>query len=251
MRDLLSRSRSRDGFAIGVILLAVVLIAAIISAIALASRGSFVMGDKEKNFLLAQTITNQATNYKAAYDRLRNNGATQADIYTHNQINPFYASRAGWVTSCTTSTSGNCLFDTANGGALLPAPHDVFAPANQSYMQDWMLWRITNVGGANAALSNRLTVLILHDIKLEICTILNNQYQPERNGVIPTTVNIYNEMWLGKASADYVFPAADSGILDNAIAGSGVCFSSDNGGDVTVNPRRMTYHLMYFLSLEP
>jgi hypothetical protein len=83
MRTCFSQSRnhsanSRAGFAIGTILLAVVLIAAIVSAIALASRDSVGSGEREKSRLLQALTTQQIVdmNVKAASLLSTGNGPT-------------------------------------------------------------------------------------------------------------------------------------------------------------------------------
>ncbi len=120
----------QSGFAIGTILLAVVLIAAIVSAIAIASRGTQSQGGREQARVNATTLVQQGINLKQGFDRMI--ATTLNDAVNRNTISLTVDANginAGTAVCNTNNAAGRansvCLYDNPNGGAAEQNP-----PAN-------------------------------------------------------------------------------------------------------------------------
>lgn len=79
----MANNKSQRGFAIGTILLAVVLIAAIVSAVAVASRGSLSNADKEKGVLARSMVINEYTQVNAKFDSYAATSSESTASTTH------------------------------------------------------------------------------------------------------------------------------------------------------------------------
>jgi type II secretory pathway pseudopilin PulG len=111
----------QSGFAIGTILLAVVLIAAIVSAIAIASRGSTQQGNREQARVNATTIMNQGINYQNAFNRIVANGTLPETIVASNDTG---TAGLGDGNTSTVGTNGALAINFTTGTNCLAADGD-------------------------------------------------------------------------------------------------------------------------------
>jgi hypothetical protein len=82
----MSNYQNQRGFAIGTVLLAVVLIAAIVSAMAVASRGSISSGDAEKAKVASSMVIMQYTEMNTYFDRYNASYSSNTDADTSNLV---------------------------------------------------------------------------------------------------------------------------------------------------------------------
>jgi hypothetical protein len=180
------------GFAIGTVLLAVVLIAAIVSAIAIASRGNSEQGQREKDRLLASVLIQQGIDISQAYVRLIRDGYSRDEVTLTAQFdgkntirfNAFASDPTAHII-CNESYPGynwdasalqpmQCLFSAANGLSSISPPQDAVGnTANTA-----SIWAAFPVGNFHdSSLNNRLTMFTVIDITPGVCRQLNNQLQ--------------------------------------------------------------------------
>ena len=185
------RLNDRRGFAIGTILLAVVLIAAIVSAIAIASRGSTGSADREQNRLDAGSLMQLGTGFKNAFDRAAATGNDIRLMTLGTPIEgPFPAPEV--EANCGIAMYGlaacnntpNCIFGT---DAFMAEPtglnRRMFCGVTGAPDLQFQLRRdfiIAGVGGGQPQV-----VVLLGGLSRPICQHINNM----ANG-IPTTQNL-------------------------------------------------------------
>jgi len=157
---------SESGFAIGTILLAVILIAAITSAITIASRGNTPNASREEASLKASTLLHEAIKLSQAFDCATSNGYNPAEIIVARPGNPNEL--------CTNEP--NCLFATncATGLNINPAMFD--GSPRFGYLPE------VNLG------SVKVPVFYVEDVSFEVCKALNTSL----TGINSLPPDVYN-----------------------------------------------------------
>ena len=152
-RKYLGTGQTQRGFAIGTILLAVVLIGAIVSAIAIASRGSSNDANLEKrrlDYLLArQQLTDLQMNFERFMATGANPGSLIANIYDAD----------GNPTPC--SSQSNCI-------GSFPFPKTFLAPGSRP------VWHVQHYVQVNSAGNNK-TLVYSEDLTIDACLYINQQ----------------------------------------------------------------------------
>lgn len=176
------KSNRQSGFAIGTILLAVILIAAIVSAIAIASRGTSSQSNREGARVQASTIIQQGINIKNGFDRMIGTGTDGTAIQmslagTGNTTAAVSGTIMG--TTGTNCVSGDpCLYDaTAGGTSVQSPPAQAFVaipPANIRYtLRRLNVFRGTGFVGTGTAVTGDDKVILLSGLRLDVCQQIN------------------------------------------------------------------------------
>lgn len=221
----------QSGFAIGTILLAVVLIAAIVSAIAIASRGSQTQGNQERARVNASTLISQGINFANGFQRLTvggtlvneitfNNAAAIADTNAGANCTPEGGTPAGTVSRTTPVRVFQCIYGAAGTGSAITPPRQVFRNNALPAVGFRMNRAALNINGQTAAASS--TVLYTHNLTRETCQQINNQVNGTTiNSQVPTiaavalpiaedvALNLAATVVTGVASAQGAVSAAD------------------------------------------
>ncbi|MGD9650520.1 MAG: hypothetical protein AB7U41_07025 [Dongiaceae bacterium] len=184
--------KSQSGFAIGTILLAVVLIAAIVSAIAIASRGTTNQSGREQSRINATTVIQQGINLKQGYDRLMANGIDRTNIVIGAPAatpGTTVGTNAAGTVNCTGATAPNvCLFDNPNGGTATQVPPqqavELGAANNPNPLRYKRMAGVT-VPGIGSTVGNDI-VIYLTDISRQVCQQINNV---SSGNLIPSNAN--------------------------------------------------------------
>ncbi len=172
----------QSGFAIGTILLAVILIAAIVSAIAIASRGTTSQSNREGARVQASTLMQQGTNLKNGFDRMIGGGVTGAEIVMSDADangadgDGNTEATAGYSTGTNCDDDDPCLFDPTAGGASAQNPpgQALIAPATAGVR--YQLHNYTIVGSGGGAVGTAAGVdraIILSGIRRDVCQQIN------------------------------------------------------------------------------
>ncbi|TAH32309.1 MAG: hypothetical protein EYC62_09255 [Alphaproteobacteria bacterium] len=172
----------QSGFAIGTILLAVILIAAIVSAIAIASRGSSTQSGREQARVQASTLLQQGANLRSGFERMVANGTDKTSI-TANAAND-------QLNNCDNNNfpaNTTCLYHTTEGGTTVQqVSTQAFHTANANNFSRYHLLRSVNVTGVGTftggASTGASAVMVIGDLKLDVCRQINNQV----NGMLLT-----------------------------------------------------------------
>ncbi len=167
---------NQSGFAIGTILLAVVLIAAIVSAIAIASRGTSGQQNREQARVQASTLLQQAVNLRSGFERLNANGVPIRSIsMAGDGATPSVTTNASQADSCADSVgSVVCLYDTDDGGAAIQSPpRQAFRAPGGPMNNRWMLAHEIDVGDTASALNGN-TVILVGNVNRAVCQQINN-----------------------------------------------------------------------------
>ncbi len=170
----------QSGFAIGTILLAVILIAAIVSAIAIASRGSSTQSGREQARVQASTLLQQGANLRSGFERMVANGNDRGSITAS-------ADGADQAANCTNAAvtnpnpanAVNCLYHTTEGGTTVQQISSAAMDPAGGNMTRYYLIRgviLSGVGNGNNI------VVALGDLRLDVCRQINNQV----NGMLVT-----------------------------------------------------------------
>ncbi len=165
----------QSGFAIGTILLAVVLIAAIVSAIAIASRGTSNQGNREGSRVNASTIVQQGINLKNGFDRLISTGTDVTTITfgasdntaSNDETMGLAANRgaANFDARGNCLSTDPCLFNPTTGGASVQIPPTTSGVFNASVtagnlaLVRYNLRRNVTLAGVGTANNNIVTLL--------------------------------------------------------------------------------------------
>lgn len=177
-----STTNRQSGFAIGTILLAVILIAAIVSAIAIASRGSSTQSGREQARVQASTLLQQGANLRSGFERMVANGNDRMTITAS-------ANAGDQAANCTNAaitapleggTAINCLYHTQNGGTTVQQVSTAAMQIGAANLTRYhLLRRVTLTGVGNGA--NNI-VMAIGDLRLDVCRQINNQV----NGMLVT-----------------------------------------------------------------
>ncbi len=163
LQTQLSR-KHRQGFAIGTILLAVVLIAAIVSAIAIASRGSSQDAELERARLTASILLSQATDLSLAASRMVSSGVARTELMLQTPlINSYAPGFPSLISRCTNEPA--CIF--LQSGPKDVPPSIFLLPATDFY-RDWFIWEIRTIFGF-PSLSNRISFIGIMGVTEPIC----------------------------------------------------------------------------------
>lgn len=225
-------NNTKKGFAIGTILLAVILIAAVVSAIAVASRGSGTQSEREKSRLAASAIIGQATAYKAALDRVIATGTHRTQLVLHTYSASYNATTdASFLPDCTADVSPNiCLYTKPDAVISAQQLSNEYFDAQGGANGKWLLFHLSNITGA-AAFSNRLSIIAVSGLKKPICQHLNNMLLGTDLGAEPRQYNalqfsIRRNSTLFGASGRETIDASDGNLLQTDV-GAGECISND------------------------
>jgi hypothetical protein len=162
-RNYLGTGQTQSGFAIGTILLAVVLIGAIVSAIAIASRGSSNDANLEKRRLDYLLARQQLTDLQMNFERFIATGANPADLIA----NIYDAD--GNPTPC--SSQPNCIGNFPFPKAFLAEPSG--ATAGSVIRPVWHIQHFVRINTDPSG--NTKTVVYSEDLTLEACVYINQQ----------------------------------------------------------------------------
>lgn len=171
---MIKQRSSQSGFAIGTILLAVILIAAIVSAIAIASRGSSNQSNREGARVQASTLIQQGVNLRNGFERMVTTGTGRDNIVATGA-----AGRANTAGSadCTTATSLTaplvCLYSNPDGGtAAQVPPSQAFTPGGDNSVGRYRLHQHATV--PNVGTAGQVIVMEISDIRLDVCRQINS-----------------------------------------------------------------------------
>ena len=170
------------GFAIGTILLAVVLIAAIVSAIAIASRGSQSQSDNERMRIDATALVNAAIQYQQAFSRAASTGFNMQQItfgtpVTLNEnfdpdTTPCWINQTSYI-QCTASNP-NCFFGADRFMNAPPTiPPSAFCnipPESPGLIPQFQLRTNASIAG----IGNNLTLVFITGIQERLCRHINS-----------------------------------------------------------------------------
>lgn len=184
------RSNPEQGFAIGTILLAVVLIAAIVSAISAASRGSSSTQNREGARIQASALINQSLNLKSGFDRLTTIGVNRFSIVMagDDRDNDGADDCDDGDQVALAALDAVCLYDSVEGGAAAQRPPTqafVEGAINAEESDRWVLLgagsanvpdgRVPGVGSSSATgVGGRNIVASVHNITNDVCRQINN-----------------------------------------------------------------------------
>lgn len=231
-----------SGFAIGTILLAVVLIAAIVSAIAVASRGSVASGDAEQARINATTLVNAAIQFDQAFDRATASGMDIRQLTFGTPV--FYNvtfdpdSTDCWANQFSNNTCNNtpnCFFGT-NGFMDRPPtiPAAVYCnipPDPPNLTPQFQLRTNVNIAG----IGNGLTAIMISGINDRMCRHINSlvMNRPVNQAPPESSTNLFLP-WLGDAAENIeinigtgALGAIETGVMDGVAEG---CFLLGNFG---------------------
>lgn len=245
---------NQSGFAIGTILLAVILIAAIVSAIAIASRGSSTQGDQERARVNASTAVSQGINLANGFQRLTVGGTAVREITANDQLDIANTNAgascsptgAGTVVRTTPARTFQCLYGSAGAGAIINPPRQIFRNNVAPAVGYRFNRNATNIAGNTTAQS----VMYTYNLTRAVCQQINNQV----NGLtINSQVPVVAAISLGAATAVTEIAAIDlaatnvTGVVSSAGAVSAAdilqwsegCFNYT--GTITSNDADYTY----------
>jgi hypothetical protein len=252
------KSSAQSGFTVGAILLTVALMGAITSAVAVASQGSIVSGDKEKNVLTARLIQQQALEYTNSFERIFQSGYARDRIVINSSIIPsYFGAGGGWMQYCSQDVGNfTCAYTGATADVGLPGTSNIANMGNifksgPTYAKEWFYWNLGQMPAAYSEFNNRVSVLTIHTIRKDVCEALNRAYNPNWDGVIPPFNNLVTTFYFGyhngiqatsTLNVDSPTNAMnDTSVFANIQKGNGVCFSSGLI-DTGINPSVITYH---------
>lgn len=176
----LKKRNGESGFAIGLILLAVVLIAAIVAAIAAASRESGGTGDDAKAKLEASNINRNIAKIGDAITALKYDNASANVVHLtriQQEANDACTGSAG-VEGCERVIQVP-LYDTARGG--IEEPMVSRAAAIDDFMPTWGMLKAVTVRGvgtdtdAGAGAAQADMVIFLAGVTNEVCAAFNTE----------------------------------------------------------------------------
>lgn len=176
--------KKQRGFAIGTILLAVILIAAIVSAIVVASRGSGGDAERERARLIAANLLQQTIDLRQTYQQFINEGIPRQRVYLNGVggsgvflgVANTRASSADLYGYCTSSNTPDsaCIFDAMPPLRLPAIAQRIFAEHGvaNAMSRNWQSMAINEF--PNPELNNRLTMLYLYNVTDALCTQFNS-----------------------------------------------------------------------------
>lgn len=174
------REHRQSGFAIGTVLLAVILIAAIVTAMAIASRGNSQNIQSEQDRLMASNMLQQVNNLNVEYTRLITNGysPTAVTLGTNAAVPGYdlYAGNPNGVTGGTDcdSSNANCIYTNIRIFPLRAETFDGPAGRFQLRQNAWIPGVGSSQVGAGQLATGRNIVILRSDIKRGVCQNINN-----------------------------------------------------------------------------
>jgi len=184
-----TKYNSQSGFAIGTILLAVVLIAAIVSAIAIASRGSSSQSNREGARVQASTILQQGINLKQGFDRMSGTGTLAANVVLSDSdtaaggpdglgntstLGTGAAAAINFTTGTNCIAGDPCIYDPTNGGTTAQSPPTAALFAGAPAGVRYIIRNLTvNRGGTEIGTAAADRVILLSGLRDDVCRQLN------------------------------------------------------------------------------
>ncbi|MGE0252245.1 MAG: hypothetical protein AB7G80_06305 [Dongiaceae bacterium] len=202
------KCNSQSGFAIGTILLAVVLIAAIVSAIAIASRGTQTQGNREQTRVNASTVISQGINLSNAFQRLIGTGATtdtisatSADAGTAPATNG--GSNAAATADCTVdaahgATNFQCLYG-AGAGTVQQVPRQALASGTTAPVGGRYFYNRNAAGVVGTAISSP-GIIYVGGLDSLVCSQINNLVNNSSINTAPPVVTTSQSANLSSAT---------------------------------------------------
>ncbi len=175
---------SASGFAIGTILLAVILIAAIVTGMAISSRSVLMGPRREDTRVIASSLINEATNLKTAIDRFVMNGVRRDRVLLGIPSGypgaGSYGLSWGLIKNCNefTPMPSDCLYNPQNYGYATPPnlPDTAFlreSGTNALIKSPWGYWNVTSYTD-HPEMAGRASMIATRSLRKEICQHVNN-----------------------------------------------------------------------------
>lgn len=202
--------KRNSGFAIGMILLVIVLIGAIVGAIAVASRSSNTNASGETAKIQASALLQQGINLRSGYDLMLARGADAGAI--------------SWDTS-----SPNGLFHPTDGGAVKQTPPSEAIVASADAV--WKYKKVVSLMGVGID-GNDDYVGVVANVKLKHCQYINHiLYGMDTSATPPTAAagslaDWQTEVTAINLSADASVTGKPEGCIQTTTAGSYVYYKA-------------------------
>jgi hypothetical protein len=225
-------SHPRSGFAIGTILLAVVLIAALVSALAIASRGSSNTSGREKARIAAATTINTAYTLKQNIERLLAQGIDANSLFMAEiSGNPTHLPYAGNYCRNDTSTRTCALVD------FTPQPIDPLFLEPQLaapfYSERWEIYRI--IGATHQA-----SIIAWIGLTKSFCQQINNILMGESPSTEPAGVaHLIYQLQTGSESSS-LDPGDEANL--HFTPGEGGCLQKNPPGPTVLGANSYTFY---------
>lgn len=178
---MVKRENTTQGFAIGTILLAVILIAAIVSAVAIASRGTSSSSTREKDRLAAATLAQQSVSISQGIQRMLASGVAPENIvgsfnFTAGSNNSYgllnYINDDN-IIPCTADVRGRTCLYTATAAPSFSQSMFDDKGSNSIIAKTWLLYyadfQIQDTGR-----NFRTFIAVMGDVTDGICRNFNN-----------------------------------------------------------------------------
>lgn len=170
----------QSGNALWFILIAIVLLGALTMLLSRSGDSVTQSGDVERMRILSSQMMRYAQGLQAAIDQMTMRGVSESDISFQNSVTTVnYTNAACTVSDCK-------LFDAGGGGQEYRAP-----PAGANDGSEWIFTGANNVGtaanaiGSTAAGTGNDLVMLLPNVKSDLCVQINREIGVGTAGTLP------------------------------------------------------------------
>lgn len=182
-----NQTNAQAGFAIGVILMAVVLIAAIVAGISISNQGSTAQATRQQNAMIAGVLSTLSLDIVNGINQAQKNGFELSDIILNDN-------------GCTPTQF--CLFSPVNGLIKADLPTGATTQNSPWTINTLRISFENNVPSSDAGTAADDTVLFLKNVSEDVCkqvNILNNDFY---------TTSDLQSVFAAETDADYTNPSA-------------------------------------------